>query len=100
MTREKVGRIIDYSKDLGLSLSIVFSINGVQEVESIDFNSQSFYDVWIANDDKLMFYDEINRRWVDISIARIESINIHEKVIFQNYDKNPEHNVKLLTFIN
>ena len=33
MTREKVGRIIDYSKDLGLALSIVFSEHEVQKEE-------------------------------------------------------------------
>ena len=31
MTKEKVRRIIDYSKDLGLALSIVFSVNEVQK---------------------------------------------------------------------
>lgn len=82
MTLEKVRRIIDYSKDLGLALSIVFSVNEVQKEEYINFNSQSFHDVWIANDDELMLHDEINKRWITISIAKIKSIRIHEKVIF------------------
>lgn len=81
MTKEKVGRIIDYSKDLGLALSIVFSEHGVQKEEYIDFNSQSFHDVWIANDEDLMLHDEINKRWITISIAKIKSIRIYEKVI-------------------
>lgn len=81
MTREKVGRIIDYSKDLGLALSIAFLVNGVQEVEYINFNSQYIHDVWIANDDELILHDETNKRWITISIAIIESITIHEKVI-------------------
>lgn len=80
MTREKLGRIIDYSKDLGLTLSIVFIENGVQQKERINFDNIN--DVWICNDDELMLHDEINRRWITISIARIESINIHEKIIF------------------
>lgn len=82
MPCEKVRHIINYSKDLGLALFIVFSVNGVQEVIYIDFDSQFFHDVWIANDDKLVLHDEINKRWITISIATIESIMIHEKVIF------------------
>lgn len=62
MTREKVERIIYYSKDLGLALSIVFLVNEVQKEEYIDFNSLFFNDVWIANDDELILHDEINRR--------------------------------------
>lgn len=80
MTREKLGRIIDYSKDLGLTLSIVFIENGVQQKEHINFNN--IRDVWICNDDDLMLYDEIIKRWITINIAKIESINIHEKIIF------------------
>lgn len=80
MTREKLGQIIDYSKYLGLTLSIVFSVKGVQKVERINFNNIS--DAWICNDEDLMLYDEVIKRWITISIAKIESINIHEKVIF------------------
>lgn len=80
MTREKVGQIIDYSKDLGLTLSIVFIENGVQQKERINFNN--IKDVWICNDKDLMLYDEIIKRWITINIAKIESINIHEKIIF------------------
>ena len=49
--------------------------------EYIDFNSLFFHDVWIVNDDKLMLHDEINRRWITISISKIKSIRIYEKVI-------------------
>lgn len=80
MTREKVGRIIDYSKDLGLALSIAFLVNGVQQKEHINFNN--IRDVWICNDDDLMLYDEIIKRWITINIAIIESITIHEKIIY------------------
>lgn len=80
MTREKLGRIIDYSKDLGLTLSIVFIENGVQQKERINFNN--IRDVWICNDENLILYDEIIKRWITINIAKIESINIHEKIIF------------------
>ena len=82
MTREKVIRIINYSKDLGLALSIVFSVNEVQKEEYIDFNSLFFNDVWIVNDDELVLHDEINRRWITISIVKIKSIRIYEKIIF------------------
>ena len=41
-----------------------------------------FHDVWIVNDDQLMLHDEINRRWITISIAKIKSIRIYEKIIF------------------
>ena len=81
MTEEKVRRIINYSKDLGLALSIVFSVNEVQKEEYIDFNSLYFHDVWIVNDEELMLHDEINRRWITISIDKIKSIRIYEKVI-------------------
>lgn len=80
MTREKLRQIIDYSKDLGLTLSIVFIENGVQQKEHINFDN--IKDVWICNDDDLMLYDEIIKRWITINIAKIESINIHEKIIF------------------
>ena len=80
MTREKLRRIIDYSKNLGLTLSIVFIENGVQQKERINFNN--IRDVWICNDEDLILYDEIIKRWITINIAKIESINIHEKIIF------------------
>ncbi len=82
MTREKVGRIIDYSKDLGLALTISFTENARQQTEFINFNDESFNDTWIDNDDDLVFYDEINKRWIFINIARINWIKIHEKDIF------------------
>lgn len=80
MTREKVGRIIDYSKDLGLTLSIVFIENGVQQKEYINFNNIS--DVYICNDENLMLYNELIKRWATINIANIAYIEIHEKVIY------------------
>lgn len=80
MTREKVGRIIDYSKDLGLTLSIVFIENGVQQKECINFNNIS--DVYICNDENLMLYNELIKRWATINIANIAYIEIHEKVIY------------------
>lgn len=80
MTRERLRRIIDYSKDLGLTLSIVFIENGVQQKERINFNN--IRDVWICNDENLILYDEIIKRWITINIVKIESINIYEKIIF------------------
>lgn len=80
MTREKVGRIIDYSKDLGLSLSIVFIKDGVQQKECINFDS--IKDVWICNDDNLILYNEFIKRWITITIANIAYVEIHEKVIY------------------
>ena len=80
MTREKVGRIIDYSKDLGLSLSIVFIENGVQQKERINFDN--IKDVWICNDENLILYNELIKHWVTINIANIAYIEIHEKVIY------------------
>lgn len=63
MTREKVGRIIDYSKDLGLPLSIVFI------KEHINFDN--IKDVWVCNDDDLMLYDDFIKRWITITITNI-----------------------------
>lgn len=80
MTREKLGRIIDYSKDLGLTLSIVFIENGVQQKERINFDN--IKDVWICNDDDLILYNEFIKRWITISLAKIAYIEIHEKVIY------------------
>lgn len=80
MTREKVGRIIDYSKDLGLSLSIVFIKDGVQQKECINFDN--IKDVWICNDDNLILYNEFIKRWITITIANIAYVEIHEKVIY------------------
>lgn len=60
MIREKLGQIIDYSKDLGLTLSIVFIENGVQQKEHINFNNIS--DVYICNDESLMLYNELIKR--------------------------------------
>ena len=82
MTREKVEQTIDHAKALRLALSVVFSEHGVQQVEYLNFNDESFDDTWIDDDDNLAFYDEVNNRWVLINITRIKSINIHEKVIF------------------
>ena len=79
MTREKLRQIIDYSKDLGLTLSIVFIENGVQQKERINDNIR---DVWICNDDDLMLYDEIIKRWFTVNIAKIAYIEIHQKVIY------------------
>lgn len=80
MTREKLGQIIDYSKDLGLSLSIVFIENGVQQKERINFNNIS--DVWICNGENLILYNELIKRWITVNIANIAYIEIHEKVIY------------------
>lgn len=80
MIREKLGQIIDYSKDLGLTLSIVFIENGVQQKEHINFNNIS--DVYICNDENLMLYNELIKRWATINIAKIAYIEIHEKVIY------------------
>lgn len=82
MTREKVEQTIDHAKALRLALSVVFSEHGVQQVEYLNFNDESFDDTWVDDDDNLAFYDEFNNRWVLINITRIKSINIHEKVIF------------------
>lgn len=80
MIREKLGQIIDYSKDLGLTLSIVFIENGVQQKEHINFNNIS--DIYICNDENLMLYNELIKRWATINIANIAYIEIHEKVIY------------------
>lgn len=80
MIREKLGQIIDYSKDLGLTLSIVFIENGVQQKEHINFNNIS--DVYICNDENLMLYNELIKRWATINIAKIAYIEIHKKVIY------------------
>ena len=80
MTREKVKQVIDYSKDLGLSLSIVFIENGVQQKERINFDN--IKDVWICNDDDLILYNKFIKRWITINIAKIAYIEIHEKVIY------------------
>lgn len=80
MTHEKVKQLIDYSKDLGLSLSIVFIENGVQQKERINFNN--IKDVWICNDDDLILYNKFIKRWITINIAKIAYIEIHEKVIY------------------
>ena len=80
MTREKVKQLIDYSKDLGLSLSIVFIENGVQQKERINFDN--IKDVWICNDDDLILYNKFIKRWITINIAKIAYIEIHEKVIY------------------
>lgn len=82
MTRGKVGMILDYSKDLGLALTISFTENARRQIKFINFNNESFIDIWIDNDDNLAFYDEINNRWIFINIARINWIKIHEKDIF------------------
>ena len=80
MIREKLGQIIDYSKDLGLTLSIVFIENGVQQKEHINFNNIS--DIYICNDENLMLYNELIKRWATINIANMTYIEIHEKVIY------------------
>ena len=80
MIREKLEQIIDYSKDLGLTLSIVFIENGVQQKEHINFNNIS--DIYICNDENLMLYNELIKRWATINIANIAYIEIHEKVIY------------------
>lgn len=80
MTHEKVKQLIDYSKDLGLSLSIVFIENGVQQKERINFDN--IKDVWICNDDDLILYNKFIKRWITINIAKIAYIEIHEKVIY------------------
>lgn len=80
MTLEKVRQIIDYSKDLGLSLSIVFIKDGVQQKERINFDN--IKDIWICNDDNIVLYNEFIKRWITINIANIAYIEIHEKVIY------------------
>ena len=80
MTLEKVRQIIDYSKDLGLLLSIVFIKDGVQQKERINFDN--IKDVWICNDDNLILYNDFIKRWITITIANIAYIEIHEKVIY------------------
>ena len=80
MIREKLEQIIDYSKDLGLTLSIVFIENGVQQKEHINFNNIS--DIYICNDENLMLYNELIKRWATINIANIAYIEIYEKVIY------------------
>lgn len=76
----KVKQLIDYSKDLGLSLLIVFIENGVQQKERINFDN--IKDVWICNDDDLILYNKFIKRWITINIAKIAYIEIHEKVIY------------------
>lgn len=80
MTQEKLRQIIDCSKNLKLTLSIVFIENGVQQKQRINFNNISY--AWFCNDEDLILYDEIIKRWITINIAKIVSVNINEKIIF------------------
>ena len=82
MTREKVKQLINYSKDLGLVLSILFMENGVQQEEYVNLNDPALVDTFVDDNDNLTFYDEFDNRWITINIAKIVYIVIHEKVIF------------------
>lgn len=82
MTREKVKQLIDYSKDLGLVLSILFMENGVQQEKYINLKDPALVDTFVDDNDNLTFYDKFDNRWVTINIAKIVYIVIHEKVIF------------------
>lgn len=82
MTREKVEQLIDYSKDLGLVLSILFMENGVQQEEYINLKDPALVDTFVDDNDNLAFYDKFDNRWIFINIAKIVYIVIHEKVIF------------------
>lgn len=61
MEREIVGLIIDNAKNLRLTLSIGFLENKIKQIEQINFNESSFYDIWLDNDDYLHFYDNSNK---------------------------------------
>lgn len=80
MTREKVEQIIDYSKNLELSLSVVFVEDGVQQEERIHFIYESFNDAYIDNVNNLNIYYRFNKRQIIINIAKIIYIRIYEKV--------------------
>ena len=81
MTREKLEQIINYSKNLELSLSVVFVEDGVQQEERIHFIYESFNDVYIDNVNNLNIYYGFNKRRIIINIAKIIYIKIYEKVI-------------------
>lgn len=81
MTREKLERIIEYSKNLELSLSVVFVEDGVQQEERIHFIYESFNDAYIDNVNNLNIYYRFNKRRIIINIAKIIYIKIYEKVI-------------------
>ena len=82
MTREKVEQLIDYSKDLGLVLSILFMENGVQQEEYINLKDPALVDTFVDDNDNLAFYDEFDNRWIFINITKIVYIVIYEKVIY------------------